>query len=142
MDFCAGQFEQKRRVTSAQLLLIVSDGRGVFAQGMERARLAVQRFLASRQVFVVFVILDNPANKANCIFVSKLLGNDPLFQDSIVDIKVPIFDPTSSKLVELKPYLELLPFPFYLIVRRLNELPAVLGEALRQWFQMLGGQSG
>lgn len=67
---------------------------------------------------MVFVILDNPANK-----------------DSVLDIRVPIFRP--GKLPEIKSYMEQFPFPFYIILRDINALPLTLSDALRQWFELV-----
>lgn len=47
---------------TAQLLLIVSDGRGLFMEGMEAVKRAVRNATAAR-VFTAFVIIDNPENK-------------------------------------------------------------------------------
>ena len=69
-------------------------------------------------VFLVFVILDNPVNR-----------------DSVLDIKVPIFRP--GKLPEIKSYMEQFPFPFYVILRDINALPVTLSDALRQWFELV-----
>ena len=69
-------------------------------------------------IFMVFVILDNPANR-----------------DSILDIRVPIFRP--GKPPEIKSYLEQFPFPFYIILRDINALPQILSDALRQWFEFV-----
>lgn len=44
---------------TAQLLLIVSDGRGLFLEGKERVVAAVQA-ARSANIFVIFVVLDNP----------------------------------------------------------------------------------
>jgi len=105
-----------RRDTS-QLLLIVSDGRGIFLEGMETVQKAV-RIAREATIFMVFVILDNPANK-----------------DSVLDIRVPIFRP--GKLPEIKSYMEQFPFPFYIILRDINALPLTLSDALRQWFELV-----
>ena len=69
-------------------------------------------------LFLVFVVLDNPLNK-----------------DSILDIKVPIFRP--GQLPEIRSYMEQFPFPFYIILRDINSLPAILSDALRQWFELV-----
>ncbi|RWS13574.1 hypothetical protein B4U79_11757 [Dinothrombium tinctorium] len=101
----------------SQLLLIISDGRGLFNEGEENVRRAVRQ-MKSFGIFVVFIILDNPLNK-----------------DSILDIKVPVFD--ESGRVKIETYMEKFPFPFYLILRDINSMPQVLGEALRQWFELV-----
>ena len=47
---------------TSQLLLIVSDGRGLFLEGMEVVKTAVRQ-AREANVFLVFVVLDNPLNK-------------------------------------------------------------------------------
>ncbi|KAI5634933.1 AAA domain (dynein-related subfamily) domain-containing protein [Phthorimaea operculella] len=120
LDFCSVMFEQqaiRSDAVNAKLLVIVSDGRGIFSEGETRVIQAVRR---ARQagVFLVYVIIDNPDNK-----------------DSIMDIRRPIMDPTSNS-VSFVPYLDTFPFPFYLILRDMSALPMVLGDALRQWFEI------
>ena len=46
----------------AQLLMIVSDGRGLFLEGVETVKQAVRNAIESG-VFLVFVIIDNPGSK-------------------------------------------------------------------------------
>ena len=46
----------------SQLLLIVSDGRGLFLEGMEAVKSSVRQAMEAN-VFVVFVVIDNPDNK-------------------------------------------------------------------------------
>ena len=47
---------------TAQLLLIVSDGRGLFLEGQQFVQNAA-RTITDANVFVVFVIIDPPENK-------------------------------------------------------------------------------
>ncbi|XP_056015325.1 midasin-like isoform X2 [Ostrea edulis] len=103
---------------TSQLLLIVSDGRGLFNEGMETVKSAVRQ-AREANVFLVFVVIDNPQNK-----------------DSILDIKVPVFK-SGNKLPEIQPYMNYFPFPFYIILRDINSLPHVLCDALRQWFELV-----
>uniref|UniRef100_A0A8W8MR76 Midasin n=1 Tax=Magallana gigas TaxID=29159 RepID=A0A8W8MR76_MAGGI len=103
---------------TSQLLLIVSDGRGLFSEGMETVKSAVRQ-AREANVFLVFVVIDNPQNK-----------------DSILDIKVPVFK-SGNQLPEIKPYMDYFPFPFYIILRDINSLPHVLCDALRQWFELV-----
>lgn len=37
----------------------------------------------------------------------------------------------------IQSYMETFPFPFYLLLRDINKLPAVLAEALQQWFELV-----
>lgn len=53
-----------------------------------------------------------------------------------MDIKVPLFG-ENNVITEIKSYMELFPFPFYIILRQIGSLPAVVGEALRQWFEIV-----
>uniref|UniRef100_UPI00358FB529 midasin n=1 Tax=Myxine glutinosa TaxID=7769 RepID=UPI00358FB529 len=101
-----------------QLLLVVSDGRGLFLEGRRRVEMAVQA-ARQAQIFVIFVILDNPDS-----------------QHSVVDIRVPIFG-KPGEAPEIRSYLEDFPFPFYLILRDAAALPTTLGDALRQWFELV-----
>ncbi|XP_028395044.1 midasin-like isoform X2 [Dendronephthya gigantea] len=101
----------------SQLLLIVSDGRGIFLEGVETVQKAVRK-AREAGIFLVFVILDNPTNK-----------------DSVLDIKVPIFRP--NQLPELKSYIEQFPFPFYIVLRDTSSLPDTLSDSLRQWFELV-----
>ncbi|XP_034383471.1 midasin isoform X3 [Cyclopterus lumpus] len=103
---------------TAQLLVIVSDGRGLFLEGKERVMAAV-RAARSANVFIIFVALDNPNSR-----------------DSILDIKVPIFK-GPGELPEIRSYMEEFPFPFYVILRDVNALPETLSDALRQWFELV-----
>ena len=52
------------RSDTAQLVLILSDGRGVFREGMEVVRRAVRRARAAH-AFLVFVVMDNPDQKVS-----------------------------------------------------------------------------
>ncbi|XP_042084236.1 midasin isoform X2 [Haplochromis burtoni] len=103
---------------TAQLLVIVSDGRGLFLEGKERVMAAV-RAARSAGIFIIFMVLDNPNSR-----------------DSILDIKVPIFK-GPGELPEIHSYMDEFPFPFYVILRDINALPATLSDALRQWFELV-----
>lgn len=48
----------------AQLLLVVSDGRGLFLEGKERVLAAVQA-ARNANIFVIFVVLDNPSSRVS-----------------------------------------------------------------------------
>uniref|UniRef100_A0A8C9XGE6 Midasin AAA ATPase 1 n=1 Tax=Sander lucioperca TaxID=283035 RepID=A0A8C9XGE6_SANLU len=103
---------------TAQLLVVVSDGRGLFLEGKERVMAAV-RAARSANVFITFVVLDNPNSR-----------------DSILDIKVPIFK-GPGEMPEIRSYMDEFPFPFYVILRDVNALPETLSDALRQWFELV-----
>ncbi|XP_054578497.1 midasin [Eptesicus fuscus] len=118
MFAAAQQLSQNISPDTAQLLLVVSDGRGLFLEGKDRVLAAVQA-ARSANIFVIFVVLDNPSSR-----------------DSILDIKVPIFK-GPGELPEIRSYMEEFPFPFYIILRDVNALPETLSDALRQWFELV-----
>ncbi|XP_061845412.1 midasin [Colius striatus] len=118
MFAAAQQLSQNINPETAQLLLIVSDGRGLFLEGKDRVTAAVQA-AQNANIFVIFVVLDNPDSR-----------------DSILDIKVPIFK-GPGELPEIRSYMEEFPFPFYMILRDVNALPETLSDALRQWFELV-----
>ncbi|XP_047513354.1 midasin [Pieris napi] len=126
LDFCSVMFEgraERSDALNARLLVVVSDGRGIFSEGETRVVQAV-RGARQRGIFLVYVIIDNPDNK-----------------DSIMDIRKPILDPVTNTLNGFIPYLDTFPFPFYLILRDMSALPTVLGDALRQWFELAANSS-
>uniref|UniRef100_A0A452IL58 Midasin n=1 Tax=Gopherus agassizii TaxID=38772 RepID=A0A452IL58_9SAUR len=118
MFAAAQQLSQNINPETAQLLLIVSDGRGLFLEGKERVTAAVQA-AQNANIFVIFVVLDNPNSR-----------------DSILDIKVPVFK-EPGEMPEIRSYMEEFPFPFYIILRDVNALPETLSDALRQWFELV-----
>uniref|UniRef100_A0A224YTK3 Midasin n=1 Tax=Rhipicephalus zambeziensis TaxID=60191 RepID=A0A224YTK3_9ACAR len=100
---------------TARLLLIISDGRGICSEGDVAS--AVCR-AHSQGLLMVFVVLDSLGGK-----------------DSILEIRQPEFGPSGQ--VKLRSYMERFPFPFYILLRDLASMPAVLGEALRQWLELV-----
>lgn len=100
-----------------QLLLIVSDGRGIFSEGNEQLQASIMK-LKELNIFSVFIIVDNP-NSSNSIF----------------DIQMPVFGP--NKEIQMVSYIDQFPFPFYIILKNIDDLPMILGEALRQWLELI-----
>uniref|UniRef100_A0A6P7F5I1 Midasin-like n=1 Tax=Diabrotica virgifera virgifera TaxID=50390 RepID=A0A6P7F5I1_DIAVI len=120
VDFSTEMFNQSQlqsTALNAKLLVIVSDGRGVFSEGETFVKQAVRRGKLSN-IFMVFVIIDNPENK-----------------NSVLDIRMPVFK--DGKLQEIQNYMDVFPFSFYIILRDINSLPSVLSDALRQWFEIV-----
>ncbi|CAD1474144.1 unnamed protein product [Heterotrigona itama] len=119
LDFAIEMFAcQGHSSDNAKLVTILSDGRGIFSEGTERVTAAVRR-AKLLNIFLVFIIVDNPLNK-----------------DSILDIRMPIFE--DGRLLGIRSYMDNFPFPFYIILRDLDTLPVVLSDALRQWFEIVG----
>lgn len=63
---------------TSQLLLVVSDGRGLFLEGKERVAAAVQA-ARSANIFVIFVVLDNPNSRVRDPFGLKGLAKVKTF---------------------------------------------------------------
>lgn len=97
-----------------QLELIISDG---ICEDHETIRRLVRQALEER-IMIVFIIVD------------AVKGN------SILDLTQASFEPdiNGEMKLSMKRYLEGFPFPYYLVVRDVRELPAVLATALKQWF--------
>ncbi|XP_015108995.1 midasin [Diachasma alloeum] len=118
VDFTVDMFEGQRTATdNAKLLLILSDGRGLSSDGLNKVVRAVRR-AKLKDIFIVFIIVENPNGR-----------------DSILDIRNAVFE--GGKVV-FYPYLDSFPFPFYMILKDINALPGVLSDALRQWFEVVG----
>lgn len=67
LDFCTVMFDQqsiRSDALNAKLLVIVSDGRGIFSEGETRVLQSVRR-ARQQGIFLVYVIIDNPDNKVS-----------------------------------------------------------------------------
>jgi len=106
-----------------QLMLIISDGEF----GSERKNLRqILRRAKEDNIFCVFLIIDK---------VSKSKKSE-----SILDIQSVNYS-ADGKIIGMISYMDNFPFPFYIILRKLANLPIVLGDALRQWFEMVNASS-
>ena len=95
-----------------QLELIISDG---LCEDHDTIRRLVRQAQEER-IMIVFVIID-----------ALVKGQ------SIMNMSQAMFDSDDGG-VRIKRYLDGFPFPYYLIVGDVRELPGVLAQALRQWF--------
>ena len=57
-----GNISSRDSTLSSNLLLILSDGRGLYLEGSEIVKAAVRR-ASEKGIFIVFIIMDNPLNK-------------------------------------------------------------------------------
>lgn len=63
VDFTVDVFQrQSNSMDNNKLLIVLSDGRGVFSEGTDKVHRAVRRARAAN-IFLVFIIVDNPMNK-------------------------------------------------------------------------------
>ncbi|KAK0425090.1 hypothetical protein QR680_009022 [Steinernema hermaphroditum] len=100
-----------------QMLIIISDGQGVHADGGNKVRAAVQNLFQSN-VTVLFVIVDNITSSVTKMTICNFTGDNK---------------------AEIAPYMSKFPFPFYVLVRHISVLPAVIADAIRQWFELTVG---
>ena len=115
MQAAETMFKTSHGRTTAQLLLILSDGRGVYNED-KRKRQELVRRLKLANVFIVFIIIENDCS------------------ESVLDMKM--VEEVNGVLTP-KPYLEQFPFSFYLILKDINYLPQSLSDAIRQWFEIV-----
>lgn len=124
------------------LLLVLSDGRNIFSEGEQKVRNSV-KLARLQRIFIVYIIIDNPENKvtSDCYTLAKKEFNFrfAIFQRSILDIQVPKFS-ADRKSLTMNSYLDSFPFPYFVIVRDLTQLPLVLSDAMRQWFELVSSE--
>ena len=101
---------------SMQLVFMISDGR------IERdSRAAIRRLvreMIEQNILLVLLIVEGSDKK----------------KDSIINMKEVTFEKGKPK---IKSFIEDYPFPYYIVLNDMQTLPEVLGDALRQWFEML-----
>ena len=107
--------------SSMQLVFLISDGR------IERDSRAILkrlvREMVERNILLAMIIVEGKGKK----------------KDSIVNMKEVTF--VKGKPV-VKRFIEDYPFPYYIILDDTSALPEVLGDALRQWFEILSQLQG
>ncbi|KAL1893163.1 AAA ATPase midasin [Sporothrix stenoceras] len=121
-----------------QLAIILSDGLTPSA-AHERIRLLL-REAAEARIMVVFVILDGSTSGKGKKGDKKPAPSGKSASsasDSVLDLKEAKFikDPvTGTSRIVIERYLDTFPFPYYLIVHHLDDLPSALSGLLRTWF--------
>jgi len=102
--------------SSMQLVFLISDGR------IERdSRSALKRLIremVERNILLAMIIVEGEGKK----------------KDSILNMKEVTFE--KGKPV-VKRFIDDYPFPYYIVLDDVESLPEVLGDALKQWFEML-----
>ncbi|KAJ1731573.1 AAA ATPase midasin, partial [Coemansia sp. Benny D160-2] len=118
-----------------RLQLVVSDG-----VCQDHPRLLQQvRAASERRVMVVFIVLDRAAGSAGS---AGPLDSDAADADknSIMNTQHVSFVKGVNGRMEMRVerYLDTFPFNYYVVLRDIAGLPAVLAEALRQYFSLVG----
>ncbi|KAK0709105.1 hypothetical protein B0T26DRAFT_720443 [Lasiosphaeria miniovina] len=124
--FAAARLTQAGAATGAedlwQLALILSDG---LVQSKDHARLRpLLRDAMEQRVMVVFIVMDDAASSS-----SAGVG---VRGTSVLELKEARFGPDGIPVIHR--YLDSFPFPYYLIVHHLDDLPSALAALLRTWF--------
>ncbi|KAJ1819886.1 AAA ATPase midasin, partial [Coemansia sp. RSA 2675] len=89
------------------------------------------------RIMTVFIVLDRSALAAK----DDAAQADPE-KDSIMNTQHVSFVKSADGKTEMRVerYLDTFPFKFYVVLRNIHGLPAVLAETLRQYFSLVGGQ--
>jgi midasin len=99
-----------------QLCFVISDAR---IDSDNRAKLeATVRSLSEQNILVVLVIIDANAEAKDSIFNTRSVS-------------------FAGNKVVTKSYFDDFPFPYYVAVQRVEALPDLLSEALKQWFELV-----
>ncbi|KAK5577473.1 hypothetical protein RB653_002414 [Dictyostelium firmibasis] len=96
-----------------QLVFIVSDGWSLRDPETTKKYL---REASIKNVFIVFIVIDNPVNN-----------------NSILDFESISFN---NGKIQRTNYMSEFPFLYYVILRSLNNIPSILSDTLRQWFDL------
>ena len=107
--------------TSMQLVFMISDGR-IERDSRSKLRRLIRQ-MAENNMLMVMIIVEGEEN-----------GTSSKGSESILTMKEVSFVNGKPK---IKHFIEEYPFPYYLVVADLAALPEILGDCLRQWFEML-----
>jgi midasin len=106
--------------SSMQLVFMISDGR-IERDSRSKVRRLIRQ-MSEKNMLMVMIIVEGDA------------AENKKKNESILNMKEVSFVNGKPK---IKHFIEDYPFPYYLVVEDLAALPEVLGDALRQWFEML-----
>ncbi|XP_026437070.1 midasin-like [Papaver somniferum] len=95
-----------------QLILIISDGRLSEQETLKRR----VRDILNKKRMVAFLIIDSA-------------------EESIFDSTAASFDKEMN--CTITKYLDLFPFPFYIVLENMAALPSTLADLIRQWFELM-----
>jgi midasin len=101
---------------SMQLMFMISDGR--IERDSRTALRRLMREMAEKNILLAMIIVEGGDSKKNSITTMK----EVTFENGKPNVKR---------------FIEDYPFPYYIILDDMRTLPEVLGDALRQWFEML-----
>ncbi|KAJ3224894.1 AAA ATPase midasin [Clydaea vesicula] len=120
LECCMGIFEHARGSSNSelwQLQIVISDG---ICEDHEKIRSLVRK-AADQKIMIVFLILD-------CRKESLLKMTTVSYEE----------DSTGSMVLQMNKYIETFPFDYYITLRKIELLPEVLSETLRQYYSLVG----
>ncbi|EPS68043.1 hypothetical protein M569_06727 [Genlisea aurea] len=107
------KFSGRNPLLLQQLVLIVADGR---FNEKDRLKRYVRDVLNKQQRMVAFLVLDSP-------------------NESIVDLMEARVE--EKKGVTVCRYMDEFPFPYYVVLKKIEALPRTVADLLRQWFELM-----
>eukprot|EP00563_Minutocellus_polymorphus_P011097 CAMPEP_0181061420 /NCGR_PEP_ID=MMETSP1070-20121207/22512_1 /TAXON_ID=265543 /ORGANISM="Minutocellus polymorphus, Strain NH13" /LENGTH=5087 /DNA_ID=CAMNT_0023141375 /DNA_START=277 /DNA_END=15540 /DNA_ORIENTATION=+ len=110
--------------SSLQLVFLISDGR-IERDSRSKLRQLV-REMTEKNILLVMIIVEGKK------------GEEMKKKDSIVHMKEVSFENGKPK---MKHFIEDYPFPYYMVLEDMTSLPEVLGDALKQWFEIMASQN-
>ena len=111
---------EAEQLDQMQLVFLITDGLGFFKDTLSSLRKMTQQ------------------EQRRCLFV--LLAIDPPGSQSLTEMKRPQFD-EKKNFIGLSHVIDEFPFSYYILVRDIHSLPEILGESLRQWWEMMRRQA-
>ena len=108
--------EEPGDVAPMQLVLLISDGK-IERDNKTMLRRLVREML-ERNILMALIIVEGETKK-----------------DNILSMKEVAFENGKPR---VRSFMEDYPFPYYIILEDLSTLPECLGDALKQWFEMIG----
>eukprot|EP00970_Alexandrium_tamarense_P015517 scaffold5199_cov199-Alexandrium_tamarense.AAC.12 len=117
--------------SSMQLVFMISDGR-IERDSRSKLRRLIRQ-MSEKNILMVMIIVEGNSNNADGSASSSTTATKKS-KESILNMKEVSF--VNGK-PNIKHFIEDYPFPYYLVVDDLAALPEILGDALRQWFEML-----
>ena len=98
---------------SNELVFVISDGKNLNSVKLNESLVKAHQ----EKIIVLLIIIDAAVQ-------------------SIESVVVPRFSPTTSELLCLQPYMETLPFDFYIILKDVKNLPRVLSSTIHEWVDL------
>lgn len=126
---------ERRSVSSSsaadlwQLEIIISDAR---CQDHDQLRAALRK-AEEQRVMIVFIIIDS--------LQAGPSGSSTSGPQSILTMSTAEYKNVNGRMeLQLRKYLDLFPFEYYVVLRNVESLPEVLSSTLKQFFERISGE--